>query len=50
MGCKGGCAIFMIKQENVREIHVIMMIGNTVSYSIMFDIFITANCLSPLDV
>ena len=26
-----GDAIFMIKQENVREIHVIMMIGNTVS-------------------
>ena len=29
-GCRGG-AIFMIKQENVREIHVIMAIGNTVS-------------------
>ena len=30
-GAGGGGAIFMIKQENVREIHVIMMIGNTVS-------------------
>ena len=49
----GGGAIFMIKQKNMRhnEIHVIMMILYVIQYlSIMFDIFIPANCFSPLDV
>ena len=38
------------KYERHNEIHVIVMICHTVAEYHMFDIFITANCFSPLDV
>ena len=49
----GGCYFHdkAEKYERHNEIHVVMMILYVTQYlSTMFDIFITANCSSPLDV
>ena len=52
-GVQGGCYFHNKADKYGRhnEIHVVMIILYVIPYmSIMFDIFVTANCFSPLDV